>query len=140
MIDVARLRKELEFVTDHPEHWDQESWLRAATCGTVGCLAGNAVLHAGYEPHGALRTYGGATSYVRVPGDHPDALATGYADGRHIASVCDVARRLLGLDYQQASQLFYESNTLRTLWELAARFTDGEVEVPLDLEARVAAG
>lgn len=123
-IDVARLRKELEFVTSHPERWDQRRWaVRGPTCGTVACLAGTTVLHAELELTWARNV--GLTRGRRF-----DVEAAYTTDGRHVmAAACD----LLGLTVAQTDRLFNPSNTLRDLWELAAEFTAGEVVAPPDL-------
>lgn len=126
-IDVARLRKELEFITAHRERWNQLRWIQRPTdaateCGTTGCLAGNTVLNAGYEPvFGIALCRPGEAGHVRVEGR------------RDPRTVLAVASELLGLDSFQADRLFYPTNTLLDLWLLAARFTDGEVEVPEDV-------
>lgn len=125
-IDVPRLRKELEYVTNHPEHWRQNQWLKQTACGTVGCLAGNTVLHAGGEP---LFGAGGArvdqATYARVE-------LNGVT--RNAVAVSTAARELLGLDRDQADVLFHPLNGLHRLWSLASRFTHGEIQVPPDVE------
>jgi hypothetical protein len=122
-IDVPRLRKELEFVTDNPELWIQRRWITRMSCGTAGCLAGNTVLHAGYEP---VFDYG----FNRNP-DVASWVVDADAGSATIAPVRDVAQRLLGLTYAQGDELFFPGNTLYRLWSLAARFTDGELQVPV---------
>lgn len=122
MIDVPRLRKELEFITAHPERWNQSAWIQRTECGTTGCLAGNTVLHAGYQPlfgHGLVR---------------PDQAAhVRRLDGDGEQLVDDVAQRLLGLTDREASELFHPLNTLHDLWWVAADLTDGELQVPADV-------
>jgi hypothetical protein len=114
MIDVARLRKELEYITAHPEEWDQSTWGRRTTrsCGTVACLAGNTVLHADEEVVWEL------------------GRMIGVNDGQ---SIPERARELLGLNEVEAEDLFAGGNSLRMLWRMASRFTDGEIQVPEDL-------
>lgn len=125
-VNVARLRAELEFVTDHPERWDQGAWWDLPgdatvdaepgvdwTCGTTACLAGWTVIHEGYRPHD-----GDWENQVR----HPVTDAA--------VPVDETAARLLGLNADRADYLFADSNTLRDLWEFAARFTDGAIQVP----------
>jgi hypothetical protein len=125
-IDVPRLRKELEYVTIHPERWNQHQWIQQTACGTVGCLAGNTVLHAGAQP---LFGYNNS--------DHDDQASfveIERGDDRHRTSVSRAARELLGLTDDQAEDLFHPLNSLHRLWSLAARFTDGEIKVPSGVE------
>lgn len=121
MIDVPRLRKELEYVTAHRAQWLQGTWFHRTACGTVGCLAGNTALNAGYVPvyeRGKTTT----TSVVRLPHEH------------YVRDVADVAAEVLGLDDDQAHELFAATNTLHDLWLRASDFTDGEIEVPAEVE------
>jgi hypothetical protein len=111
-INVALLRKELEYVTSHRDQWDQRHWIRRTWCGTTGCLAGNIVLNAGYQP---------------VPDRTSKVVSPDHSAHR---SVADVASELLGIDYRQAEQLFHTSNDIMDLWEAASSMTNGEIEVP----------
>jgi hypothetical protein len=126
MIDVARLRKELEHITAHPEEWDQTTWMYRTTtnsCGTAGCLAGNTVLHAGEEVHWDSRGY---AAYLKVKELHVQA-------GILPTSIAECARKLLGLDEVQAASMFDAMNSLNYLWQLASQYTNGEIKVPADL-------
>lgn len=121
VVDVARLRKELEFITAHRERWDQRTWLQRTVCGTVGCLAGNAVLNAGYVPMFHIE----------------ESDATGWvvnAESQQ-CSVREAARRLFGLTPEQSEKLFSPFNSLRGLWLIAEQLTDGEIQVPPELDA-----
>lgn len=128
-IDVARLRRELEFVTTQPERWDQTCWVSVPrdlrdpidvepgvdwTCRTTACLAGWTALHADHEPDVRY------DSLVRAPGGD-------------LVDVAIVARRLLGLSYEQTDLLFHAECTLRDLWEFASAFTDGAIVVPANV-------
>jgi hypothetical protein len=128
VLDVARLRKELEFVSAHTELWEQGCWIGQNECGTVACLAGWTVIHAGYEP------YGRNMSFVEMPADDPLRSELCLIDG--LATVDDVARVLLSLDQREASQLFHALNELPGLWRFASRLTDGEIEVPPEFAVR----
>lgn len=121
-IDVPRLRKELEYVTAHREQWSQGTWLHRTSCGTVGCFAGNVALNAGYLPV-YERSKHTTTLTVRLSHEHDD---------RHVA---DVAAEVLGLSVKQLNSLFAATNTLYDLWNLASLFTNGEIEVPAEVEA-----
>ena len=122
-IDVPLLRKELEFITAHPERWRQSTWLQVTGCGTVGCLAGNTVLHAGLTP----------VLSELAPYAHVGAVTNVRDDDGLQRTIRQAAQRLLGLSDDQADRIFYPTNDLRTLWELAARYTDGEIQVPAEL-------
>jgi hypothetical protein len=126
-VDVALLRKTLEYVTAHPERWEQGYWIRSTPCGTTACLAGTVVLHAGYRPHRDFAAESRMLSYVHVGPDVPVPRVR--AD---VAEVREVAKLLLGLDEDEATRLFYSRNTLRDLWRLASHLTGGEIEVPAE--------
>jgi hypothetical protein len=118
MIDVPLLRKELQHITDHPEEWDQDIWIGRAperSCGTVGCLAGNTVLHSGLIP---------------LPGMGQEIDFDDFCDHVNIATMAAI---LLGLTRAQANFLFSGKNSLYDLWYYASVFTEGEIEVPLDV-------
>jgi hypothetical protein len=119
-IDVPRLRKELEFVTDNRQRWLQNTWLSRVECGTVGCLAGNVVLNAGYQPY--FEGNRQSTSYVRD------------AERSRTYWIRELATELLGLTERQADDLFRSTNSLLDLWEVAAELTDGEIQVPVDVQ------
>ena len=126
MIDVPLLRKELEHITVHRDEWDQSTWLRPSRtteCGTVGCLAGNTVLHAGWLP---ATTNGVVDLDVASTSTQLEYVT----DGRRVLSVRDVATGELGLNRWQASLLFNGQNSLPALWIMANVLTDGEVDVP----------
>lgn len=116
VIDVPRLRKELEYVTAHREQWKQGSWINRTSCGTVACLAGNTVLNEGCVP-----AYGSGSRAVT------STVITQEGRWLHVA---DVAAKLLGLTTHQADVLFDASNSLFGLWSIAAHLTDGEIEIP----------
>lgn len=132
MIDVPLLRKELEHITAHPDEWDQKVWLRhtnASTCGTKGCLAGNVVLHLGWKPY--------ADPIQVAIGTPLHHVWRAGKDGMEIRRVRDVAREALGLTYDEENVLFASGNTLLEMWLIAEALTDGEIEVPHDVLARL---
>lgn len=145
-VNVPELRKVLEFVTAHPDVHDQEVWVDVRdaprdaperferclfgeartprhllrdeyvwSCGTSACLAGWTALLAGWRP-----AYG------------DDQLV--YRDDR-VRHAEEVARERLGLSLLQADALFDPANSRRRLWRLAARFTDGAIRPPAELDA-----
>lgn len=131
---VPELRKELEFITAHPEHWRQDFWWAdrsefdnydldednpfqnaSSQCGTVGCLAGNAVAHSTtyfiqHESNGAFA---------------PIHKATGHTWDWHTAGA-----EVLGLTHNEAQMLFSERNTLYRMWSLANEFSEYEIAIP----------
>lgn len=124
-IDVELLRKELEYVTAHRDEWDQKYWMQRSsktTCGTVACLAGNAVLHSDRF-----------TVKVEQVGSKHHYNPVRASDGTWV-SWLRAGREVFGLSAREADRLFDSSNTLRQLWTLASEFTDGEIEVPLDVQ------
>jgi hypothetical protein len=113
VINVAYLRKVLEYITANRSEWRQAYFACRTSCGTAACLAGHAVLLAGHE----LRFDAQGFAWTTEENDSISTLAT----------------RLLGLDILQADRLFKGNNSLLDLWESAADFTNGEIEVPLDV-------
>lgn len=118
MIDVSKLRKVLQFIDDNPELHDQSEILKKTTdCGTIGCLAGHTVMMFGdyhvlwcrVSDSGLLR----AAEVLRL-------------DGRK-AGILDEAQRILGLSEEQADRLFDSDITFAEMWNLADKWTDGEV-------------
>lgn len=130
-LNVDALRRELEFVTDHPERWEQSCWLtvedeptvepgRDWTCGTSACLAGWTALHADHVPR--VIDYG--------DGDLEFADDEVVAPSGEVFFVRDVAVRVLGLNRAAATALFDASNNLRDLWEYARVLSGGELTPP----------
>lgn len=113
---TERLARALAHTTIYPEQHDQDTILEVGECGTVACLAGRVVLQAGYTP--GQRWMGTDHCFTADPGDR---------------YILDLARELLGLTGDQASDLFAPNNTLADLWNLAHEFSDGDIAVPRPL-------
>lgn len=114
-IDVPRLRKVLEYLTEHPEEHDQGIWIASpyyTGCGTTACVAGHVVLADGWAPD------------YRIA--YPEYCVK---DGK-TRRIAHVAEALLGLRPEQAAQLFWATNELADLWRMAEEFTDGTIQVP----------
>lgn len=132
---AAHLRSALEHVTEHPREWIQNHYLARTSCGTMACLAGRIVLEAG-APYQEVdwvpvRDYDGdLNELVPVPGM---ATATVIDVDGFPTFVSEIAADRIGVPYRQAEHLFAASNSLRTLWELAAEYSGGLIEVPEDL-------
>lgn len=121
MVNIPLLQKELEYLTNNPGALCQQTWLEPSTtsvCGTVGCLAGNAALHAGRVIKTTLPCTG-ETIYEPV---HPSG------------SFEALGMELLDLTESQAVSLFDGDNTLVDLWEVASNITDGEISPPPSLQ------
>lgn len=122
-INVPLLRKLLEHITAHPDEWDQQTWGRESqqsACGTALCVAGHAAHSLGHP-----LVWDKAANYV----------AHCLVDGE-VRSIPSVATHALGLSNRDAAHLFSGGNTLADLWRLANEMTNGEIEIPADLEAR----
>lgn len=140
---VELWRRTLTLITEHPETHYQGTWLNPFrnggsdalpdgplrvdadapwTCGTAGCLAGNAVLLDGRH---ALRVNVGELE-IRLPDGAWDDLEY---------RVRGVAAALLGLRGWEAEVAFDGFRTLTELWAVAEVVTEGAVsadEVPAD--------
>lgn len=127
MVNALLLRKELEHITAHPDEWNQSFWIARSTrtaCGTSGCLAGNTVLHAGWQ----VSTTTGKLVDVR---DWPSHTAFDTVTRNHVTRcVKSAARHELGLTPAETRVLFDAANQLIDLWVIAELITNGEVEVP----------
>lgn len=116
MVNVERLQKELEFITGNPKRWNQRVWIDHTECGTVGCLAGNTVLH-----EEGVKT---------VPGLHRTVVC--YRNV--LLSVQELAVNILDLDDDQQERLFGSYRTLAELWHIANDVTDGAIEIPVEYQ------
>lgn len=135
------LRKELEKVTHNPENHDQSVWFAVprgpdedaqpkaagSSCGSKGCLAGNAVVHAGFE----LDFY--KEMIFRDGVYEPVWLAEfvkGEKDGNgRQVSIAEKARELFGLRPWQSQELFEPYNSVERLWELAIDYSGGMISM-----------
>lgn len=136
-INALLLRKELEHITAHPDQWRQGVWIglsQTSSCGTVACLAGNTVLHAGWQPS---TRYGEPYLLDTLP---PTVQFEFVARDDRVAEVRAAAREELGLLPWEATLLFDGSQSLVGLWIVASLLTDGEVEVPESIVRRADEG
>jgi hypothetical protein len=114
MANTELLRKTLEHITAHPEEWEQTWWATRRSCGTAYCLAGHVAVATGH----------------RIAFPTGCELSCSITDGREIAEIAEIE---LGLNSRDAHLLFAANNTLRRLWSLASRITNGEISVPEDV-------
>ena len=107
-----------QHIKANPEEWDQRTYASHTLCGTAFCFAGWAVVRAGGE---AVRWY----SYE--PGREQADRAT-MPDGREVL-IDDEAIAILGLDEDQAGELFFEENDLGDIRNAIAAITGVDPEV-----------
>ncbi len=169
MLNVARLREEIQFITINPDKHEQGFWAEARTeaplnaneppydveapnpntrpsaCGSFGCLAGNTAIH---EPGVELDWYQG--TYFRENGKkiqiwqadnilNEFVMVKDWYDGTEFPeakSISKKAQELLGLTDRQAEMLFDGDNTLDDIWDMADRFTGGEINADKSEYAR----
>jgi hypothetical protein len=155
-VNTAKLLAELRHLTIHPEKWDQGLWVkvvqkerpsRASACGSFGCLAGNTVLHEGFEldwygevsrvyerdAEGAIVYEKGQAVSVLDEDGVPKVYTEWLADVVIVSiektePIEDVAAKELGLNSYQADLLFSGDRTEAELWELAQNITLGEID------------
>lgn len=99
-----------EQITAHPETHNQASWVYRTTCGTTMCIAGWATTAAGLE---IFEKESARPEYV------VDDLAF-----RGRRSIQAAAKRLLGLDADEARALFCGDASHATALALLDRFID----------------
>lgn len=112
-VNIDRLRSELEFVAQNRHLWDQEEWIHRSECGTYACLAGWTVLH---EPG------------IQIPADQQGCWIQ-----ERRTSVGTLAMDILGLNEEDAAELFHATNTIEDLWRIASDITDGAIQAPVSV-------
>lgn len=130
---VDRLQKALDYITAHPEDWDQGDWLHLVTpegkelyalnepapagCGSAGCLAGRIAIQ---SPDVQLRQWG-AVETVMYKGEqlHVAAVATNLLNPDNDRSL-----------YLLIDHLFDADNTLEELWALGQELCGGRLRIP----------
>jgi hypothetical protein len=148
-IKVAALDRVLQFINDHPDKHEQNTWLATSfqgaqreapqlRCNTIGCVAGWTAILAGYEPYWGNGTYD--TELVTpLPNAEPiddgctvvdEALGTDTDVARPVYDVRSLALTLLGLTDNEADVMFEGHNTIYDMWRIAERITQGAVVPP----------
>ncbi len=120
MPNVEAIRETLEYIRAHPEEHDPEHWARkpgGVNCGTTRCMAGTAV-HLSPEHQ-----------IIWQPGSTESEYCVNRFGGE-VQRIEKVAGELLGLKWDQADHMFYDTDSLRDLYEYAHTVTDGAIEVP----------
>lgn len=113
-VNVPELRKQLEWAESHPDDWDQDKYVQRTSCGTTYCIAGKTVADHGWE-------------FLWQAADSP-SYCTKNGQG---LSIEEAAAGILGLGEDEADLLFEFDNNLPRLWELAAEFTNGDIQIPI---------
>jgi hypothetical protein len=121
-------RKVLEYIEAHPEEHDQNSWaVKKMSCGTTMCYAGTTLSLAGYQ----------LLWEKLLNGDFAATEAQNPRTGE-IVSIEEEAAKLLDLTSWEANRLFFEFGNVAHLYEIVNHITDGEVEIPIELQAVLA--
>jgi len=100
-VNVPLMNKTMEHIRNHPDEWNQGTWVGDTACATTACFAGRALILAGRNLAEVAR-----------------GLGFQYA-----------ATVELGLTFEQASQLFYGGNNLEDLELFVKLIIDG-AELP----------
>jgi hypothetical protein len=120
-INVDLLKRTLAYIEAHPDEWDQSMWATTGVCGTTFCFAGTAVHLSGGRPYfDNLYSDDATDAYFVVPGSVPEATGR---PGEYENKYSTVARKLLGLDIDQGTELFDENNKLSDLRRIVAKLT-----------------
>lgn len=125
-----------EYITEHPEEWDQNTWGEGGlSCGTRACFGGTACIIAG---EAALCIHAGWPEFGHLDFTHDPGER----------SFSDVAQELLGIDRFDRESLFFgdwEFNTsdygdvdrntptqdrIRNLWAKMVELYGDEITVP----------
>lgn len=113
MVNVELMQKTLDYIAMHPDEHDQSDWAQKSDCGTTRCMAGTAVHVApGYK-----------LMWHNRPAEEYDYTSQAVDEDGRVYAVRDLAEDLLGVDYSQARDLFYEAADLDDLYDMAERFT-----------------
>lgn len=99
-----------EYITAHPEEWDQGTWgNKEPECGTTACFGGTACVFAGVAEWFSDK-FDSDYGYL-------DIVDTSF----QTQSFADIAQKLLGLDNADRDSLFFGS------WEYNKTTIDGDV-------------
>lgn len=101
---LRRLARKLRRLR-HEEHYDQSSWHIKTQCGTAACIAGHAVIEAGYRI---------------LPADDPFDIPLCSIEGGPPVPIDEAAQELLGLDHLLSPDLFSEV----PMWDWPEEFAE----------------
>jgi hypothetical protein len=110
-LNVELAEKVLKQVTDHPETHDQAHWMtRGPACGTTACLAGWALRFS--RPDAEVFWQDGLRGVQVATEVTVDGTAWG---------ISEAAAEVLGLDLEEADELFLTMDSSSSIDMLAAR-------------------
>lgn len=107
----------------HEEHYNQGVWTERTTCGSVACLAGHAIVLAGFRTILDSQSEYGVKQFDEESGPDPAVCAIG-SDGKKVKRLSLVARQWLGFTENQAETVFSEVPHAQWPEEFALRWTD----------------
>lgn len=111
-LDIPYARKVLEHLVAHPEEHEQTYWgYRGSACGTKACIAGTTVL---------------MDSQTTVLWSHNGDLAGSVGVNNQYMGLADRAAQLLGLNREDAHNLFYNGSNSDALAQLESYITAAE--------------
>lgn len=125
MANVAKLEKTMTDILDHPEGWDQKTWV----CGTTACYAGRAVLNEGFKVMvGFDHSWAMDADTPFDPGAEQEYLKMYSVIGlkAHRVPVGDRAAEILDISDADALLLFSQRATLDNLQEMVKDLANGE--------------
>lgn len=129
-VEVDTIRQTLLQITAQQDNWYQGEWAykieyETGRCETAFCFAGHVLARAGhtFDWESEEQPEGFALVHTASNVLDQDGL-----DGTIM--IADMAQAELGLTSGQADELFHANNTLVDLWDIAARITDGQIEIP----------
>jgi hypothetical protein len=104
--NFAELDATIDYAVDHPEEFDMSTWGTIRTCGTTACLAGTVAIRNGY------RLAESGVPYSISAGQRNNGVvqildSAVSPDGEERAAIIDVGQKLLGIDVEQAEEMFY---------------------------------
>lgn len=118
MANAIKIREVLDYITDHPEEWNQRFYAYQTRCRTAYCAAGHAIILNGHT----------IKWFTDGPYRRSDAaIRKGSANPNNLMSIETLAAEELELTWQEAHTFFSEGNNLDDLWKLANTFTRGAV-------------
>lgn len=118
-MNLTEIEAIITYVEDHPEEWRQTEWAVRTECGTAYCMAGHAVVRAGY--------------HVPLVGQNVGSCSCEKGGQWELISIA--AAQVLELDHDEALTLFACSNTLDDLKLIVKAWSNGQqVERVIDLD------
>lgn len=119
-VNVELFQRALESITDNPETHQQNVWARRSETGDIiGCLA-----------YHVSRLTGHTVRWSNSPWTGLPRYESGYViadNSTDVIPMFTAARMALGLSHAQANLLFHPGNDTHELWEMAGKFTNGQV-------------